>query len=102
MSLFENLGIGRMKLLDSLKLLCLNIIVLSSAAVAADRTVLIGFAAPLTGASGAIGASLVQAAEIAVEDVNRQAIRIDGDRLVFKLLPQDDRSDTRTGLLVAE
>jgi len=91
-----------MKLLDSLKLLCLNIIVLSSAAVAADRTVLIGFAAPLTGASGAIGASLVQAAEIAVEDVNRQAIRIDGDRLVFKLLPQDDRSDARTGLLVAE
>jgi len=96
-----------MKLLDSLKLLCRNIIALfiigsSSAAVAADRTVLVGFAAPLTGASGAIGASLVQAAEIAIEDVNRQAIRIDGERLVFKLLPQDDRSDMRTGLLVAE
>ncbi|WP_050478068.1 branched-chain amino acid ABC transporter substrate-binding protein [Herbaspirillum rhizosphaerae] len=92
-----------MKLLDSLKLFGLGAaMLLSSQAMAADRTVLIGYAAPLTGASGSIGASLVHAAEIAVDDANRQAIHIDGDKLVFKLLTQDDRSDPRTGLLVAE
>lgn len=96
-------GNERMKLLDSLKLLCFGAAaLLSVAATAEDRTVLIGFAAPLTGASGAIGASLVQAAEIAVDDANRQGLHIDGDKLVFKLLVQDDRSDPRTGLLVAE
>ena len=92
-----------MKLLDSLKLLGLGAaLALSAHVLAADRTVLIGYAAPLTGASGSIGASLVHAAEIAVDDANRQAIHIDGDKLVFKLLTQDDRSDPRTGLLVAE
>lgn len=92
-----------MKLLDSLRLLGLCAAALLSAhATGADRTVLIGYAAPLTGASGSIGASLVQAAQIAVDDANRQAIHIDGDRLMFKLLTQDDRSDPRTGLLVAE
>jgi branched-chain amino acid transport system substrate-binding protein len=69
---------------------------------AVDRTLLVGYAAPLTGASGSIGKSLIQAAELAIEDVNRQEIKVDGDRLVFRLLPQDDRSDPRTGLLVAD
>lgn len=92
-----------MKLLDSLKLLSLCAALCCPAlAPAADRTVLIGYAAPLTGASGSIGASLVQAAEIAVEDANRQALHINGERLQFKLLTQDDRSDPRTGVLVAE
>ncbi|EJL80732.1 ABC-type branched-chain amino acid transport system, periplasmic component [Herbaspirillum sp. CF444] len=99
----KNLGNARMKLLDSLKLFGLGAAMLLSVhATAADRTVLIGYAAPLSGASGSIGASLVHAAEIAVDDANRQAIHIDGDKLVFKLLTQDDRSDPRTGLLVAE
>lgn len=99
----ENLGNTQMKLLDSLKLLGLGVtLLLPASGMAADRTVLIGYAAPLSGASGSIGASLVQAAEIAVDDANRQAIHIDGDRLTFKLLVQDDRSDPRTGLLVAE
>ena len=92
-----------MKLLGFLKLLCFGAAaLLSVAATAEDRTVLIGYAAPLTGASGSIGASLVQAAEIAVEDANRQGLHINGDKLVFKLLVQDDRSDMRTGLLVAD
>src|SRR5450830_1889542 len=92
-----------MKLLDSLKLLGLSAaLLLAGAAAAADKTVLIGYAAPLSGASGSIGASLVQAAQIAVDDANRQAITVAGERLVFKLLIQDDRSDPRTGLLVAD
>lgn len=69
---------------------------------AADRTVTIGYAAPLTGVSAGAAPSLVLAAELAIEDLNRQAIHLAGDRLVFKLLVQDDRSDPRTGELVAQ
>ncbi|TWC69959.1 branched-chain amino acid ABC transporter substrate-binding protein [Herbaspirillum sp. SJZ099] len=68
---------------------------------AADRTVVIGCAAPLSGPSAATGASLVRAAQIAIDDLNRQPIYLNGDKLVFKLLSQDDRSDPRTGVLVA-
>jgi len=94
-----------MNLLGGLKLLCLSTllaIVFPPLAEALDRTVLIGYAAPLSGVSAAAGPALVQAAEIAIDDLNLQAIRLNGDRLIFKLLIQDDRSDPRTGLLVAQ
>ena len=76
-------------------------LLVSNLSWAEDRTVLIGYAAPLSGLSSSVGSSLLHAAEIAVDDANRQAIRLNGDTLVFKLLVQDDRSDPRTGLLVA-
>jgi len=94
-----------MKWLVSMKWLYLTALLSASfpmAVMAAERTVLIGYAAPLSGASGSVGTSLVQAAELAVEDINRQDIQIDGEHLRFQLLTQNDRSDPRTGLLVAD
>lgn len=69
---------------------------------AADKTVLIGLAAPMSGLSGSTGLSLQRAAEIAIRDLNVQNLRIGGDRIVFKLLPQDDRADPRAGELIAD
>ncbi|MBB3213145.1 branched-chain amino acid transport system substrate-binding protein [Herbaspirillum sp. Sphag1AN] len=83
-------------------MLALLVMLSLSSARAADRTVTIGYAAPLTGVSSGAAPSLVLAAELAIEDLNRQAIHLDGDRLIFKLLVQDDRSDPRTGELVAQ
>ena len=94
-----------MNLLAGLKLFCVSTLltaVFPPLAHALDRTVLIGYAAPMSGVSAAAGPALVQAAEIAIDDLNLQAIHLKGDRLVFKLLVQDDRSDPRTGLLVAQ
>ena len=82
--------------------LCLLVLVSLSSAHAADRVVLIGYAAPLTGVSAPAAPGLILAAELAIEDLNHQAIYLNGDRLYFKLLVEDDRSDPRTGELVAQ
>lgn len=91
---------------DCVKILC-SICLMSSMLVApalqaADKTVLIGYAGPLTGASAPAGLNLLRAVEMAVDDANRSDIRVQGERLVFKLISQDDRADPATGVLVAE
>ena len=70
--------------------------------LAAERTVLIGLAAPMSGLSGSTGISLERAAQMAIDDVNETQPVIGGDKITFKLLPQDDRADPRTGELIAE
>ncbi|WP_254427009.1 branched-chain amino acid ABC transporter substrate-binding protein [Herbaspirillum sp. VT-16-41] len=74
----------------------------SGAAAATPRTVLIGLAAPMSGPSGSTGISLERAAQLAVEDINNGKPVIGGEPVLFKLLPQDDRADPRTGELVAQ
>ncbi|MGB9983788.1 MULTISPECIES: branched-chain amino acid ABC transporter substrate-binding protein [unclassified Herbaspirillum] len=74
----------------------------SGAAAATPRTVLIGLAAPMSGPSGSTGMSLERAAQLAVEDINNGKPVIGGEPVLFKLLPQDDRADPRTGELVAQ
>ncbi|NUU01725.1 branched-chain amino acid ABC transporter substrate-binding protein [Herbaspirillum robiniae] len=71
-------------------------------AQAAPRTVVIGLAAPMSGLSGSTGVSLERAAQLAIDDVNEGKPVIGGEPVVFKLLPQDDRADPRTGELIAE
>lgn len=74
----------------------------ASLAQAAPRTVTIGLAAPMTGLSGSTGLALERAAQMAIEDVNDTKPVIGGEQVVFKLLPQDDRADPRTGELIAD
>jgi len=66
------------------------------------RTVVIGLAAPMTGLSGSTGISLERAARLAIDDLNESRPVIGGQPVVFRLLPQDDRADPRTGELIAE
>ncbi|WP_343653990.1 branched-chain amino acid ABC transporter substrate-binding protein [Herbaspirillum sp.] len=73
----------------------------AGALAATPRTVLIGLAAPMSGASGSTGTSLEHAAQLAVDDINHGKPVIGGEPVLFKLLPQDDRADPRTGELVA-
>lgn len=75
--------------------------VLFNEAGAADKPVQIGFAGPLTGLSGASGVAMLKGAELAIEDINKQGIQIGGDRLVFSLLTQNDKSSPWIGVNAA-
>ncbi|EJN06939.1 branched-chain amino acid ABC transporter substrate-binding protein [Herbaspirillum sp. YR522] len=74
----------------------------ASLGVHAERVVTIGLAVPLSGPSGSTGASLEQAAQLAIDDLNAARPVIDGEPVRFALLAQDDRADPRTGELVAD
>lgn len=76
--------------------------VLLNQAGAADKPVLIGFAGPLTGLSGASGVAMLKGAELAIEDINRQGIQINGERLVFSLQTQNDKSSPWIGVNAAQ
>jgi branched-chain amino acid transport system substrate-binding protein len=73
-----------------------------SAAAQADDTVLIGLAGPLTGPSARIGKDLENGAQLAIADANAQKPTLNGKPVTFKLLSEDDQSDPRTAVAVAQ
>jgi branched-chain amino acid transport system substrate-binding protein len=68
----------------------------------ADDTVLIGLAGPLTGPSARIGKDLENGARLAIADANAQKPTLNGKPVTFKLVSEDDQSDPRTGVAVAQ
>ncbi|MCA1326447.1 branched-chain amino acid ABC transporter substrate-binding protein [Herbaspirillum sp. alder98] len=62
------------------------------------RIVLIGFSGALSGVSEELGKSLANAAEMALAEVNRLHPRVAGQRIAFRLLRYDDRSDPATAI----
>lgn len=70
--------------------------------VLADETILIGLAGPLTGPSARIGKDLENGAQLAIADVNAQKPTLKGQPVTFKLLSEDDQSDPRTAVAVAQ
>lgn len=67
-----------------------------------SETVLIGLAGPLTGPSARIGKDLENGAQLAIDDINNQHPVIDGKAVTFKLQSEDDQSDPRTAVAVAQ
>ena len=75
----------------------------STSAWAADgETVVIGLAGPLTGPSARIGKDLENGAQLAIDDINKQHPTIGGKAVTFKLQSEDDQSDPRTAVAVAQ
>jgi len=70
-------------------------------AAAGERTVRLGFDGPLSGLNAANGQSMLNGARMAVADLNSAGLSLDGDKLTFELLVQDDRSNPRIGELAA-
>ncbi len=66
------------------------------------ETVIIGLAGPLTGPSARIGKDLENGAQLAIEDINKQHPVIGGKAVTFKLQSEDDQSDPRTAVAVAQ
>lgn len=68
----------------------------------ADETVLIGLAGPLTGPSARIGKDLENGARLAIDDVNKTHPTLGGKAVTFKLQSEDDQSDPRVAVAVAQ
>jgi branched-chain amino acid transport system substrate-binding protein len=75
---------------------------LASALAQADQTVLIGLAGPLTGPSARIGKDLENGAQLAIDQANARQPKIHGEAVTYKLLSEDDQSDPRTAVAVAQ
>jgi len=68
-------------------------------ALAQETRVFIGFLAPLSGSNQARGNSMINGAQLAIDELNKKAIRVNNARVVFELIPQDDRFDANAGRL---
>lgn len=66
-----------------------------------DDLVLIGFSGPLSGTSQNYGQSLKNAVQLAIDEANQKTNLIEGRKVRFKLLAQDDRQDANMALSVA-
>ncbi|WP_054061021.1 MULTISPECIES: branched-chain amino acid ABC transporter substrate-binding protein [Pseudomonas] len=75
---------------------------LASAVAQADQQVLIGLAGPLTGPSARIGKDLENGAQLAIDAANARHPKIHGEAVTYKLLSEDDQSDPRTAVTVAQ
>ncbi|MFL9879287.1 branched-chain amino acid ABC transporter substrate-binding protein [Herbaspirillum rhizosphaerae] len=85
-------------------LLCLTLAAgLHLTANAKDTTVVpIGIAMPLSGPAAAFGQSLVNAAQMAIDDVNRRNPKVAGRDIHFKLVVADERGNTNSAVLAAD
>ncbi len=64
-------------------------------------TVVIGSAAPLSGAQAAFGADNTDGVRMAIDDLNKRDIQIGGHRVVWRLDAQDDKADPSRAVQVA-
>jgi len=67
-----------------------------------EGVVKIGSAAPLTGAIAHLGKDNENGARLAIEEVNKAGITIDGKPLKLELVGEDDAADAKTGTSVAQ
>ena len=62
----------------------------------------IGHVAPLTGSSAHLGKDNENGARLAVEEINKAGLMIDGKKVVLTLVPEDDAEDPKTATQVAQ
>jgi branched-chain amino acid transport system substrate-binding protein len=75
-----------------------------AAAPAGTPTVIvkIGHVAPLTGNIAHLGKDNENGARLAVEDWNAKGVTVDGKKVLFELIGEDDQADPKTGTVVAQ
>jgi branched-chain amino acid transport system substrate-binding protein len=74
-----------------------------TAAVPADATeVKIGHVAPLTGPIAHLGKDNENGARLAIEEINKTGLMIDGKKIFLTLVPEDDAEDPKTATQVAQ
>jgi branched-chain amino acid transport system substrate-binding protein len=80
----------------------LGLSVSGGAAFAQEVVVKLGVAAPLTGAQSHLGKDIENGARMAIEDYNAKGLTLDGKKVKFELMPEDDQADPRTATTVAQ
>ncbi|WP_371816885.1 branched-chain amino acid ABC transporter substrate-binding protein [Polynucleobacter sp. MWH-Braz-FAM2G] len=74
-----------------------------TAATPADAVeVKIGHVAPLTGPIAHLGKDNENGARLAIEEINKSGLTIDGKKVVLTLVPEDDAEDPKTATQVAQ
>lgn len=74
-----------------------------AAAVSADGIeIKIGHVAPLTGPIAHLGKDNENGARLALEEINKAGLTIDGKKVVLTLVPEDDAEDPKTATQVAQ
>ncbi|WP_246326952.1 branched-chain amino acid ABC transporter substrate-binding protein [Burkholderia guangdongensis] len=68
----------------------------------ADQTVKIGCAVPLTGDLAHMGKDIENGAQLAIDEINKSGLTINGQKVTLSLDAQDDAADPRQGTQVAQ
>jgi branched-chain amino acid transport system substrate-binding protein len=74
----------------------------TAAAPADGIEVKIGHVAPLTGPIAHLGKDNENGARLALEEINKAGLTIDGKKVVLTLVPEDDAEDPKTATQVAQ
>src|SRR4051794_32259436 len=75
---------------------------ISAHSTAADEIVRIGSASPASGPSAHLGKDTENGARLAVEDLNAKGFTIDGKKVQWVLMAEDDGGDPKQGTAVAQ
>ncbi|MFM8677818.1 MAG: ABC transporter substrate-binding protein, partial [Burkholderiaceae bacterium] len=67
-----------------------------------DSTVKIGHVGPLTGSIAHLGKDNEAGAKLAIADLNKADIKIDGKKVTFTLISEDDGADPKQGTAAAQ
>ena len=106
-----NSNISKMNFMKSAIALSVTALILTAcskgddkaAAVSADGIeVKIGHVAPLTGPIAHLGKDNENGARLALEEINKAGLTIDGKKVVLTLVPEDDAEDPKTATQVAQ
>ena len=80
----------------------LAILAAGNTASAQEVVVKIGHVGPLTGAIAHLGKDNENGARLAVEEINKAGLTIDGKKVKLELVAEDDAGDPKTGTAVAQ
>ncbi len=80
----------------------LALLAVGGSASAQDAVVKIGHVGPLTGAIAHLGKDNENGARLAVEEINKAGLMIDGKKITLELVGEDDAGDPKTGTAVAQ
>lgn len=89
-------------LLAKLAVLAVTAISFAGSALAAEMTVKIGHVGPLSGPSAHLGKDNENGAKMAIDELNAKGTMINGKKVKFELLTEDDGSDPKQGTAVAQ
>ena len=75
---------------------------LSAPPLLGQEVVKIGFGSPLTGGQANYGKDNQNGAQMAIDELNAQKLKIGGKDVKFELMAEDDQADPKMGPLVAQ
>ncbi len=79
-----------------------GIALLSACQPTVPEVIKIGVAQPLSGPLKALGQDMLDGAQMAVNDINREGLRIDGKTVKFEIVAEDDKADAEAGKTAAQ